>query len=98
MITLAGLSLVLPMLWATPGGMKTYVPGFAPTRWSADLPIAFALQYVERFLLNAMNVETSRKSGWQRPFEHRRVLGVFSGHEERHRLAGQGDCLGFARH
>jgi hypothetical protein len=63
-----------------------------------DLPVALAFQHVESFFLNTMNVEASGKAGWQRPFEHRSVLGIFSGYEERQRLAGQCDSFGFARH
>jgi hypothetical protein len=62
------------------------------------LPVALAFQHVESFFLNTMNVEASGKPGWQRPVEHRRVLGIFSGYEERQRLAGQCDSFGFARH
>src|SRR5258708_7305836 len=72
--------------------------GLGADQLAAHLPLALALQHVEGFFLNTMNVEAGEKAGWQRPIEHGRALRVLSSHEERHRLACQGDFLAFTRH
>jgi hypothetical protein len=64
----------------------------------AYLPLTFALQHVEGFFLNTMDVEAGEKAGWQRLVKHTRVLRILSGHQERHRLAGQRDLFALTRH
>ena len=56
MIILAGLSLELAMLCGTPGGMNTLCAKLGMHRLAVHLPLAFALQHVEGFLLNTMHV------------------------------------------
>ena len=87
------------MLWATPGGMNKYIGSRTGADQSvADPPLALALQHVEGFFLNTMDVKAGRKAGRHCPVKHAGVLRVLSGHEERHRLAGQGEFLPFTWH
>jgi hypothetical protein len=64
----------------------------------ADLPLALALQHVEGFFLNTMDMKAGGKAGRHCPIEHAGVSGILSGHEERHRLAGQRNFLALTRH
>src|SRR5215467_11340530 len=56
---------------------------------AAYLPLAFALQQIEGFFVDTMNVETGGRAGRQRTVEHGRIPRLLSSHEESHRLAGQ---------
>ena len=70
----------------------------ARTIWSPTCHSHSPSSDVEGLFLNAMHVEAGGKARRHRPFEHRSVLRILSGHEEHHRLAGQRDLLALARH
>jgi hypothetical protein len=59
----------------------------------ADMPLAFALDEVERLLLHPVNMAPGGEPRRDCPVEHARVPGIFAGDEEDHRITTQHDPL-----
>src|SRR5215468_6558952 len=91
----AGVGDVVRHVWRDEGECSR--PG--ADQLAAYLPLAFALQQIEGFFVDTMNVRTGGRAGRQRAIEYGRVPRVLSSHEEPHRLTGyRADFLALPRH